>query len=109
MASRLVKGGTGEIILDALYDEIAGAYVNTATVTATVTDAAGTALPGVSALSLPYVTSSDGKYRAVVPASATAGVAVGDVVTATITATASGGAVMPFVQRVRIVGSGIPA
>ncbi len=109
MSSRLVKGGTGEIILDALYDEIAGAYVNSATVVATVRDPAGVALPGVSGLSLPYVSSSNGKYRAVVPAGATAGVAVGDVVTATITATASGGAVMPFVQRVRIVASGIPA
>jgi len=70
--------------LAGLKDEVTEAYINTATVTATVKNAAGTAVTGQAwPLTLSYVTASDGDYRGVLEAALS--VAVGDRLTVEVT------------------------
>jgi multidrug efflux pump subunit AcrB len=45
----------------------AGGYVNTATVTMTLYNSAGTAVTGASNLPLSYVTGTDGRYEGTLP------------------------------------------
>lgn len=54
------------IELSALADGISGAYVNDATVSVTIKDAAGSTVTGGGPTTLSYVTDSDGVYRGVV-------------------------------------------
>lgn len=56
--------------LDVLLDSASGAYVNDAAVTVTLYTKAGVAVAGASALNAVYVASSNGKYRALVPRTA---------------------------------------
>lgn len=104
MRSRLVAGGTSQIVLDRLSDPVSGAYENTATVTATVSDDAGP-LAGLEALDVPYATGTDGRYVATVDASLTADLAPGDLVDVELWAELADGAVMPFRTRVRVASS----
>lgn len=53
--------------VDALKDVLTDAYVNDATVTVTLWTRAMEAVTGVIDLSAPYVTSSNGLYRATIP------------------------------------------
>ena len=51
------------LIVDELYDVISASYINDATVTATVTDLAGTQVSGQTwPATLSYVSASNGKY-----------------------------------------------
>ena len=76
--------------LTGLKDEVTDAYINTATVTATVKNAAGTAVTGQSwPLTLGYVTASDGDYLGVLEAALS--VAVGDRLTVEVTVDAGSG------------------
>ncbi len=53
------------IEVDKFYDEVDGSYINSATVTVTLVDSTGTDVVGQTwPTALPYVASSDGKYRA---------------------------------------------
>ena len=66
--------------LTGLADESTGAYINNATIEATVKDAAGANVSGQTwPLTLSYVTSSNGVYRGVLDAALV--VAVGDRIT----------------------------
>lgn len=53
--------------ISGLQDGISAAYINDATVTATLYDSAGAAVTGINALALPYVAASNGIYRGLVP------------------------------------------
>jgi len=76
--------------LTGLKDEATDAYIATATVTASVKDAAGAAVTGQTwPLSLVYVTSSDGDYRGVLDKAIN--VAVGDRITVEVTVDAGSG------------------
>lgn len=61
----LYKGNDMVIELDGLKNEVTGEYVNNATVTFTLKDAAGATVTGQSfPTAMPYVTASNGLYRA---------------------------------------------
>lgn len=67
----LYKDNDNLIVLDSLYDQGAGAYINDATVTITLTDSADEEVSGQSwPLTLSYVSDSNGKYQGVVDADA---------------------------------------
>lgn len=54
------------LIVDALYDNVAAAYINNATVTVTLKTEAGVTVTGQSfPATLSYVAASNGKYRCV--------------------------------------------
>jgi hypothetical protein len=53
--------------LDALTNASSGAYVNTATVTFTLKDTNGTVVGSLSAVSMLYVGSSNGRYEGTIP------------------------------------------
>ncbi len=74
------------IEVDELKDEVAGTFLNAATVTAVLKDSAG-ALIG-SSITLTYVTSSNGKYQGNIPDDLV--VSLGDRITAEITADGGG-------------------
>ena len=58
-------GNDNILELDALKNEAAGTFLNSATVTVTVVDSAGTEVASQTwPATLSYVSSSDGKYRA---------------------------------------------
>ena len=50
-----------------LMNEVSGDVLNSATVTATLKDAAGVAVTGASSLAMSYVTGSTGVYRVTLP------------------------------------------
>ena len=70
-----------------IHDAVDGSWVNDATVTATMANAAGTAVTGVGTVTLGYVTGSNGDYVGVVPD--TASLTEDEVLTLTITMTAT--------------------
>ena len=78
------------VTLEGLFNKVSQAYENAATVTVTITDSTGAVL--VSALSMPYVTASNGDYRVVVPAATDLG-DNGSIVTVAVTATTGSGSV----------------
>jgi len=78
------------IALNALTNKTTEAFVNDATVTVTISDAAGVEL--VSAQSMPYVSASDGVYRAIIASTVSLG-DDGDSVTVTVNGTAGDGSV----------------
>jgi hypothetical protein len=53
--------------LDVLTDAAAGTAVNDATVTVSLISRSGTVISGATDLPAPYVTGSNGKYRATIP------------------------------------------
>ena len=65
----LALGSDNSVVLDGLSDIQTGAYINGATVTASVLNMDGTAVDGASGLPLSYVLGSNGKYQGTVPAS----------------------------------------
>jgi hypothetical protein len=80
---------TNNLELNGLRNAATGAFVNDATVTVTIKDRAGATVAGVSwPLSMPYVTTSSGNYRAAV--SHTLALVAGQWYTAEISATGGG-------------------
>lgn len=63
-------GSSNLVRLDALTNASSGAFVNGATVTFTLKDAAGSVVSGLSAVSMPYVASSNGRYEGTIPSTA---------------------------------------
>lgn len=89
------------IELAGLKDELTEAFVNDATVTAVMKDAAGANVAGQSwPLVMPYISGSDGIYRGVLDADLD--LAVGDRVTVEVTITASGGREAFFAKKLRV-------
>jgi len=72
------------IEVDELKDEVAGTFLNAATVTAVLKDAAGATIG--SSITLAFVSGSDGKYQGNIPDNLA--VSLGDRITAEITADA---------------------
>lgn len=65
MTEIALVGNDNILELDALKNEAAGTFLNSATVTVTVVDSSGTNVAGQSwPTTLDYVADSDGKYRA---------------------------------------------
>ena len=61
----LIVGTDNIIQVDALTDQDDGSYLNAATVTVTLMDAAGDEVTGETwPLSMPYVSASNGRYKA---------------------------------------------
>lgn len=68
MTTRLFVGNDNVIELDALKDVIADTFINTASVTVTLTDANGDEIVGETwPLAMSYVGGSQGTYRATLP------------------------------------------
>lgn len=66
MTEKIYISSDNLLTVDALYDSVAGDYVNDATVTATVVDRGGNEVSGQSwPVTLSYVALSDGKYQGV--------------------------------------------
>jgi hypothetical protein len=63
MSLSLYIGEDLAIQMTGLKNAITDAYVNDATMTYTLKTAAGVAVTGASAISMPYVAASDGNYR----------------------------------------------
>jgi hypothetical protein len=63
-------GSSNLVRLDALTNASTGAYVNDATVTFTLKDAAGSVVSGLANVSMPYVAASNGRYEGIIPSSA---------------------------------------
>jgi hypothetical protein len=106
--SRLVIGGSGELVLDELWDPAIDAFRNDATVTASLFDPIGDPVLGFQDVAMTYVPGSNGRYRVVVPVSATETFERGDVLEAEVIATTPAGQEMPFRSRIRMMDSGIP-
>lgn len=60
----LYLGNDMRVRWDLMSDELTGDYINDATVTFTLKDSDGDAVAGASAVSMPYVVDSDGRYQA---------------------------------------------
>lgn len=68
MAKAIYLENENVIELDGLINSIGGSYINNAVVEVTVEDTAGTDVAGVTwPISMAYVASSNGKYRATLP------------------------------------------
>lgn len=64
MVQIVLRGNDNVIELDELKNEVAGTFLNAATVTVTVVDSGGTQVAGQTwPLTMNYVSGSDGKYR----------------------------------------------
>lgn len=87
----LFRGNTQVLQVSGVQDQISGLFQNSATVTATLNDANGNPVSGMSGLSLTYVPGSNGQYQATV--SSTFNPAAGDMYTL-ILDVASGGSAM---------------
>lgn len=59
----LYQSNDQTVEVDRLRDRLTGSYLNSATVTSTLYDSAGSTVTGLNALSLSYVAASNGKYR----------------------------------------------
>ena len=59
----LYQSNDQTVEIDRLRDRITGSYLNAATVSATLYDSAGSAVSGLTGLTLAYVASSNGRYR----------------------------------------------
>lgn len=64
MPAALFLGNDMRIRWDRMTDELTGSFVNDATVTFTLKTTAGVAVSGAEAVSMPYVSGSDGRYQA---------------------------------------------
>lgn len=64
-------GSSNLVRLDALTNASTGAYVNAATVSFTLKDATGSVVSGLSGVSMPYVSASNGRYEGTIPSTAT--------------------------------------
>ena len=62
----LVRLNDQFVEIDGLQDAVTLAYYNNATVSATLVDQNNDAVPGLSALPMPYVSGSNGNYRGLV-------------------------------------------
>lgn len=60
----LYVGNDLRVRWDRMTDELTGLYINDATVSFTLKDSTGIAVTGANAVSMPYVTSSNGRYQA---------------------------------------------
>ena len=83
---------TTDILVHAkgLTHAVDGAYVNDATVTATMADQAGVAVTGVGTITFSYVSTSNGEYVGTIPDTASMTAGVFYTLTITSTATISG-------------------
>lgn len=59
----LYQSNDQTIEVDKLKDRLTGNFLNSATVSSTLYDSAGSAVSGLNGLALSYVSSSNGKYR----------------------------------------------
>lgn len=83
VTAEIVKDSDNNVFLNCLVENVTGASITTATVTARLLDSADAELSGVSwPVSMPHV--SDGNYRGLVPD--TLSVEVGQVITIEVTA-----------------------
>ena len=73
-----------EVVLKGLREGLTGAFVNNASLTFTVYDLCENALSGGSAISMPYITASNGNYRGILPG--TVGISAGTQYRVVITA-----------------------
>ena len=83
----IALGSDNLVSLTGLLDVVTSLYVNAATVSAVLTDATATV---ITTITLVYITSSNGNYQGILPASITSTLANGVIYFVTVTATASG-------------------
>ncbi len=76
------------VTLTGLFNKVSQTYENTATATVSITTAAGA--PLVTAQSMPYITSSDGIYQAIIASTIDLG-NDGEIVIVSVTATTGAG------------------
>jgi len=94
----IYEGNDMVLELRGLQGEVSGDYIDTATVTVTLTDSAGAEVAGETwPLAMPYVTGSNGKYRATLADTLT--LTVGQKYTATISADAGAGLKAKWVEK----------
>lgn len=67
MIEVIAQGSDNLVRLDALNNASTGAYVNNATVTFTLKDASGAVVAGLSAVAMPYVGGTNGRYEGTIP------------------------------------------
>lgn len=61
----VVFWGDPDTLKDGLYDRVSGAFINDATMTFTLKNSAGSAVSGASAVSMTYVSGTNGVYEGV--------------------------------------------
>lgn len=66
MALTLYVANDNLITWDKMTSSVDGSYINDATVTMTLYNSSGAAVTGAISVSLPYVSSSNGKYQGVI-------------------------------------------
>jgi hypothetical protein len=87
MSLEVISIGSDNMVrLDLLTNVSTGAYVNTATVTFTLTDANNNVL--LSNVTMPYIAASNGRYEGTIPNATTATMAANALYTVAITSTA---------------------
>lgn len=91
MSLTLYLGNDNVLTLVGLQNDISAAYLNAATVTVTLVDSDGTEISGETwPLTMTYVATSDGNYRATLPDTLT-GLTAADALTAKVSADGGAG------------------